>query len=139
MNIEDYQNFVASTSRANPDRIADLFMTTKYASDQGIPLIREDKQQDAHTRNDARELLAAMGIAGEGGEVLEHYKKWLFHKKERDFTAIALEIGDVLWYVFLWCEATGIPFTDILAMNEQKLNARRAARERQFADDARAA
>jgi NTP pyrophosphatase (non-canonical NTP hydrolase) len=135
MNIEDYQNFVASTSRADPNRIADLFITTKYANDMGIPCVRVNEHDDSHTRDDARELLAAMGIAGEGGEVLEHYKKWLFHKKERDFNKIALEIGDVLWYVFLWCEATGIPFTDLLSMNVEKLNARRAAKERQFAGD----
>jgi NTP pyrophosphatase (non-canonical NTP hydrolase) len=136
MNIEDYQNFVASTSRADPNRITELFITSEWARDAGIPCVREDKLSDSDTRDDARELLAAMGIAGEGGEVLEHYKKWLFHKKERDFTSIALEIGDVLWYVFLWCEATNIPFSTLLSMNVEKLEARRAAKERQFAGDA---
>jgi NTP pyrophosphatase (non-canonical NTP hydrolase) len=113
--LQEYQSFVADTSRAEAQKIIDLF--TKGDDD------------------DARELLAAIGMAGEGGEVLEHYKKWLFHGKPRDDQAIIKEIGDVLWYVFLWCEATGYPFEYILERNKEKLETRRAAKERQFAGD----
>lgn len=42
---------------------------------------------------------AALGIVGEAGEVSEHIKKFLYHGKQLDHTAVNIEIGDVLFYL----------------------------------------
>ncbi|SRR6266516_1421379 len=44
---------------------------------------------------------ALLGIAGEAGEILDHFKKLRYHPNGGDRTAAKLraEIGDLLWYV----------------------------------------
>jgi hypothetical protein len=82
-------------------------------------------------------IIAAMGMSGEAGEVLEHFKKHI-----RDGAPIsgnrelALELGDVLHY---WCRLvheTGYTVDQIMQMNVDKLEARRAARELAVAEGA---
>jgi NTP pyrophosphatase (non-canonical NTP hydrolase) len=45
-------------------------------------------------------FLAAMGLAGEAGEVCDLLKKHLLHGKELDRDELNKELGDVLWYLF---------------------------------------
>jgi NTP pyrophosphatase (non-canonical NTP hydrolase) len=67
----------------------------------------------------------ALGVTGEAGEVAEKVKK--FYRDgtvtERD---IALELGDVCWYVTRLANLLGYSLQDILALNIEKLEARRA-------------
>lgn len=73
-----------------------------------------------------RELLgnAAMGCAGEAGEVADLVKKHLYHGHPLDREALAKELGDVLWYVALGCTVMGVPMSEVAGMNIRKLSAR---------------
>ena len=42
---------------------------------------------------------AALGLAGEAGEVADHIKKHLFHTFPLDQSEVVKELGDCLWYV----------------------------------------
>lgn len=69
-------------------------------------------------------LYLALGLNGEAGEVAEEIKKW--HRdgnfsKER----LALELGDVLYYLTRLANLHGFTLKDIMDMNEAKLSARR--------------
>lgn len=81
--------------------------------------------------NFIRSLHAAMGLAGESGEVLELFKKELFgysYEGKRGFTLEALEkeLGDILWYLTLMTESTGISLEKLYESNAQKLRERYA-------------
>lgn len=66
------------------------------------------------------------GLCGEAGEVAEKYKRTLRGEriKRRD---IALELGDVLWYVTMLAEHLGMSLGSVAVQNLYKL-ADRAAR-----------
>lgn len=129
--LKEYTDYVRSTARVDPDYIANIFLDKRPLGD---PSVGGDETTAGQSY--AQELLAAIGLAGEAGEFVEHYKKWLFHKKPLDYSAIILEAGDLFWYFTLWCDATGIDLYAIIEANKAKLDARRAAKERQFAEDA---
>lgn len=65
-----------------------------------------------------------LGLFGEGGEMADLYKKNRFQGHDLDFTHMAKELGDVLWYVAEI--ATGLQMTldEIAQMNIDKLLAR---------------
>jgi NTP pyrophosphatase (non-canonical NTP hydrolase) len=70
----------------------------------------------------------ALGIAGESGELVDKIKKmWRDHdgkhETERSI-AIALELGDVLWYVSQMAQEFGFELADIAQMNIEKLAGR---------------
>ena len=46
---------------------------------------------------------AALGLAGEAGEVADHIKKHLFHDFPLDEAEVVKELGDCLWYVAAMC------------------------------------
>jgi NTP pyrophosphatase (non-canonical NTP hydrolase) len=69
-----------------------------------------------------RVLHAAIGLAGESGEILDLVKKGLFGRvvdAERD--KFVKEMGDVLWYFVLLMNAKGITLNEILTVNVEKL------------------
>lgn len=71
-----------------------------------------------------RLLEGLMGLSGESGEVTDILKKVLFqgHKLERKH--IALELGDICWYIALASDAIGYDLETIMQMNIDKLKAR---------------
>lgn len=69
-------------------------------------------------------LNAALGLCGEGGEVAEHVKKYHFHDHPLDKAALRKELGDVLWYVALACDALELQLGDVMAENIDKLRRR---------------
>lgn len=69
-------------------------------------------------------LYGSLGLAGEAGEVLEIVKKGIFHEKGIDKTHIKKELGDVLWYVALICDACRFNLDDVLEENISKLKKR---------------
>jgi NTP pyrophosphatase (non-canonical NTP hydrolase) len=76
-------------------------------------------------------LYPALGLAEEAGEVAGKVKKTIrdfnadFYDEDRR-KAIALELGDALWYIFATANDLGFTLEDIAKMNVEKLRARRA-------------
>lgn len=69
-------------------------------------------------------LNAALGLAGEAGEVTDIVKKWKFQGHLLDPKDIAKELGDICWYIALMSESIGLSFNEILEMNIEKLKKR---------------
>lgn len=66
-----------------------------------------------------------LGLLGEAGEVAELTKKTLRDNTEMDRQALALEIGDVLWYIARLCDDYDFSLDSIAHMNMGKLNSRK--------------
>lgn len=69
-------------------------------------------------------VLAAFGLPGEVGEVVDLLKKWIFHDRQMDTEHLKKEMGDVMWYFTLLAETFGFTLEDIMQANADKLNAR---------------
>lgn len=75
-------------------------------------------------------LFTALGLAGETGEILEKFKKYLrtygtapIPETLRD--DIQAELGDVLWYLSELAKSLGINLSDIASYNIKKLKDRK--------------
>jgi NTP pyrophosphatase (non-canonical NTP hydrolase) len=71
-----------------------------------------------------RLLNAALGLAGEAGEFADGIKKHAFHGHPLDEAALRKELGDVLWYAALACDALGLTLSEVMAANVEKLRRR---------------
>lgn len=67
---------------------------------------------------------AALGLAGEAGEVADMLKKHLFHSHPLDDDALVKELGDCLWYVAAMATVLGLEMEEIGARNIEKLRRR---------------
>ena len=67
---------------------------------------------------------AALGMAGESGEVADIIKKHTFQGHDLDVNHVAEEIGDVLWYVAVGAEAIGLTLGEVAQRNIDKLQRR---------------
>lgn len=65
-----------------------------------------------------------MGVATEGGEILDALKKHLFYGKPLDEVNLVEEVGDTLYYLAIVCDELGVSFTDAANKVIQKLKAR---------------
>jgi NTP pyrophosphatase (non-canonical NTP hydrolase) len=74
--------------------------------------------------NEDRKVNAALGLAGEAGEVVELIKKAMFHGKPYTAEQIKSELGDVLWYLNQMAYAHGLTLAEIAQANADKLRAR---------------
>ena len=72
----------------------------------------------------------ALGLAGEAGEVAEHAKKAIRDDEgkvsDERKTAMAKELGDVLWYVAQLATELGLDLEEIAGQNLEKLLSRQA-------------
>ncbi|MEW9578584.1 nucleoside triphosphate pyrophosphohydrolase family protein [Bacillus toyonensis] len=79
-----------------------------------------------------RVLNAALGLSGEAGEVADIVKKAIFHghgfdpahcpgEEEGNTHKIALELGDILYYISIMSHEMGYTLEDIAQMNIAKL------------------
>jgi NTP pyrophosphatase (non-canonical NTP hydrolase) len=71
-----------------------------------------------------RLLNAALGLCGEAGEFGDSVKKFAFHAHTLDEAALRKELGDVLWYAALACDALGLELGEVMAENIAKLRRR---------------
>lgn len=69
-------------------------------------------------------MAGCLGLAGESGEFVDSVKKAFFHNKEIPDEVLSKEIGDLLWYAALICDAKGWKLGDIAAYNIHKLKVR---------------
>ena len=67
---------------------------------------------------------AALGLAGEAGEVADTLKKHLFHAHPLDRDGMVKELGDCLWYVAAMATVLGVEMEEIGARNIDKLRRR---------------
>lgn len=73
---------------------------------------------------EARTAIAAMGLAGEAGEVVDYLKKVLGHGHPLDQDKVAKELGDVLWYVAEICSVLQLDMGEVAEANVKKLKKR---------------
>jgi NTP pyrophosphatase (non-canonical NTP hydrolase) len=71
-----------------------------------------------------RLLNAALGLCGEAGEFADSLKKAEFHAHPLDLGELRKELGDVLWYAALACDALGLSLGNVMAENIDKLRRR---------------
>lgn len=71
-----------------------------------------------------RTFLAAMGLCGEAGEVMEIWKKHLITRKPLDRDHLIEEMGDVFWYFMLMMIDNNLTLDEICEANMAKLRAR---------------
>jgi len=78
--------------------------------------------------NDGTISYLALALCGEAGEVADKVKKVLRDKQGQfytpDITAIAMELGDVLWYAANLAKVLGYNLSDIATLNIEKINGR---------------
>ncbi len=67
---------------------------------------------------------AALGLAGESGEVAEIIKKTFYHGHALDKESLHKELGDVLWYLAVMADGLGFSLDQIAQTNIAKLRAR---------------
>lgn len=65
-------------------------------------------------------------LASEAGEVAGKFGKAVRKGEDIDPHAVALELGDVLWYVANLAEMVGYDLSEIARMNIEKLESRKA-------------
>lgn len=72
----------------------------------------------------ARLLHGAIGLASEGGELLDQVKAHLFYGKTLDKTNVLEECGDALWFISVALDSCGYTLDQAMTMNVAKLAAR---------------
>lgn len=74
-----------------------------------------------------RLLHAALGISGEAGEIADAIKKHAIYHRElnvHDVAGIKEELGDLMWYVAMLMDITGLTLAEVMESNIAKLKAR---------------
>lgn len=71
-----------------------------------------------------RLLHAAIGACTEVGELQDLIKKKVIYGKEIDKDKLVDELGDVLWYLGLACNALGVSMEEVMDKNWKKLSTR---------------
>lgn len=69
-------------------------------------------------------LLAAIGLGGETGEILELIKKHVFHGHPLDRDRIVKEMGDAEWYTSYLRRLVGVSLEEVHERNIEKLSLR---------------
>ena len=86
-------------------------------------------------------VYCALKLNGEAGEIAEKVGKLYRDKNgelgQKDAHAIALELGDCLWYIARLAEQTGYTLGQVALMNQEKLRNRQKAGTLQGSGDNR--
>lgn len=77
-----------------------------------------DQPKEEHLKN------AAMGMAIEAGETLQHIQRMCYCGKELDLQKVVNECGDVLWYIAYLLDTLGVSIEDCMELNIRKLEGR---------------
>lgn len=113
INTKDYSSFVASVTSAPSTNYKDLIDRLDELNQLGV--------------NVPKLMTSYTGICSEAGEYAEVVKKILFQSKpynEDNVFHMRREIGDILFYIFMACEALGFSIDEAFQMNVEKLSAR---------------
>lgn len=103
----------------------DIGMFDKYLVGYGEANVYQDMaiRSRSNQTDDVRQM-CCLGLAGEVGEIVDHFKKHLYHGHPLDSKHVMEELGDVLWYVATLADAMGFLLSDVMQTNVAKLNAR---------------
>lgn len=86
---------------------------------------RTSRFTDGHHRPlEERVVIAALGLAGEAGEVADIIKKMAGHGHALDRERLKDELGDVLWYIAELSVAIGLTLEEVGLANVDKLRRR---------------
>lgn len=104
------------------DHDADVYQldVLKYAPSEAVIC---DLDADITVRKLYEQQLTygVIGLCGEAGEASEIVKKYAFQGHTLDTYHLAIELGDVLWYVAYTAHNIGYPLGKIMAINQEKL------------------
>ena len=90
-----------------------------------FPIYQLQAMRTAKPMEPADDLMhAALGLSGEAGEFADAIKKHLVYGRELDRENAIEELGDVLWFVALGCNALGVSMADVAQGNIDKLRKR---------------
>lgn len=92
-------------------------MTLKEYEDNAWSRASEDVLEDPI-------LCGVLGLGGEAGECLDYVKKNRFQLHPFIEKELALEVGDVCWYIAILARSLGYTFEEILEMNVEKCKKR---------------
>ena len=67
---------------------------------------------------------AAYGLNGEAGEFIDILKKHEFQGHELNYVKLIDELGDILWYAAIACNAMGVTLDEVMRKNIEKLRNR---------------
>ncbi len=67
---------------------------------------------------------ALMGLCGESGEAIDLMKRHLYQGHGLDRAELIKELGDIAWYLAEAATGLGIPLSEVLQGNLDKLHAR---------------
>ena len=67
---------------------------------------------------------ALLGITSEAGEIADTIKKHVIYGQALDLDNVAEEIGDIMWYIALLANATGLDLGNCMSLNIAKLKVR---------------
>ena len=84
---------------------------------ESVPDLIDDKTS-------IRQLHAVIGLCTESAELLDQMKKHIYYKKPLDYENLFEEVGDLMWYTAILCDASNFDFDKILDANIAKLKAR---------------
>lgn len=86
---------------------------------------QDQAMRTAKTGNKDFDLMhAAYGVSGEAGEFVDVIKKSQVYGRALDHKHAAEELGDILWFVALGCQALGVSMNDVAEKNIEKLRVR---------------
>ena len=73
---------------------------------------------------ESMKMNALLGLAGESGELVDYFKKVIYHGHMFDRDKAKNELGDILWYVAQMATALGCDLEHVAAENIDKLRRR---------------
>lgn len=71
-----------------------------------------------------RLIHASQGLTTEAGEFVDALKRHFFYGKDLDAVNLQEELGDIMWYVALGCNALGVSLESVMERNIEKLRVR---------------
>ena len=123
MTTDEFQKLCARTECDYRDALLRM-------AGQALYLAPAEPGQDGSVPSVVNELLfirlahAAMGLAGEAGELVSDVVRSIYHGKLLDRRHLAEELGDCLWFIALACNTLGIRLEEIMIRNIAKLKTR---------------
>lgn len=82
------------------------------------------KTGGAYGKGNQRVIQATLGLVGEAGEFANLIKKKYAHGHPIRLSELAVELGDIMWYLAEIASALGLSLVDIARANIQKLKRR---------------